>query len=183
MSQVPALPSLLTHLKEVALETAVKIPELLTGEQVANRLGISRERVRQLAGRPDFPPPLGRIGKAIVWSEDDVEAYVSGVRKFFVVSGISIGIDKAKELAARLEIKGGPGGSDARNRARALAFAIQAQLEGDGRLDIKTGKEAATVFSVLQEWLETVGVDVFGEKLMDLRYRLHAELQDGGSDA
>jgi prophage regulatory protein len=176
----------LTHLKEVALEAAVKIPELLTGEQVATRLGISRERVRQLSGRPDFPPPLGRIGKAVVWSETDVEAYAKGTRLFFVVNGISIGVERAKELAARLERKGAPGGTDDRNRARMLAAAIRAQLElgsqgtlGNPGINVHD-EQAAAVFAVLDKWLEDVGVDTFGEQLMDLRYRLHGEFPTGG---
>jgi hypothetical protein len=41
--------------------------ELVTGAEVGRRLGISRERVRQLTARPDFPEPLGRIGPAKVW--------------------------------------------------------------------------------------------------------------------
>jgi hypothetical protein len=180
ISQADRLPFVLTHLKEVALEAVMKIPELLTGEQVATRLGISRERVRQLAGRPDFPPPLGRIGKAIVWSEDDVDAYANGVRRFFIVNGISIGTERARELAARLEREAGPGGTEKRNRARALASAVSSQLEVGGGMNI-SDKEAATVFDVLQKWLDDVGVDAFGEQLMDLRYRLYADLDDAGA--
>lgn len=41
--------------------------DLVTGGEIARRLGISRERVRQLAQRPDFPSPLGRLGSANIW--------------------------------------------------------------------------------------------------------------------
>jgi prophage regulatory protein len=41
--------------------------DLVTGGEIARRLGVSRERVRQLAQRPDFPAPLGRLGQANIW--------------------------------------------------------------------------------------------------------------------
>jgi hypothetical protein len=41
--------------------------ELVTGAEIGRRLGISRERVRQLTARSDFPESLGRIGPANVW--------------------------------------------------------------------------------------------------------------------
>lgn len=42
--------------------------ELVTGAEIGRRLGISRERVRQLTHHPDFPKPLGRLGSANVWT-------------------------------------------------------------------------------------------------------------------
>ena len=41
--------------------------DLVTGGEIARRLGVSRERVRQLAQRPDFPAPIGRLGQANIW--------------------------------------------------------------------------------------------------------------------
>lgn len=51
------------------------LDELVTGAEVARRLGLSRERVRQLAQRDDFPRPLGRVGNAIVWRWPDVDEW------------------------------------------------------------------------------------------------------------
>lgn len=52
-----------------------ELEQLLTGADVARRLGLSRERVRQLAQRDDFPQPLGRVGNYIVWRAEEIEAW------------------------------------------------------------------------------------------------------------
>lgn len=51
------------------------LEDLVTGADVARRLGVSRERVRQLAERDDFPDPLGRLGNYVVWRSADIEAW------------------------------------------------------------------------------------------------------------
>jgi predicted DNA-binding transcriptional regulator AlpA len=45
---------------------------LLTRTEIARRLGISGERVRQLALKPDFPRPVGRVGQAVAWQQADI---------------------------------------------------------------------------------------------------------------
>jgi predicted DNA-binding transcriptional regulator AlpA len=52
--------------------TPTGIADLVTGAEAARRLGVSRERLRQLAARPGFPPPLGQLGRATVWRDADV---------------------------------------------------------------------------------------------------------------
>lgn len=54
-----------------------ELDQLVSGADVARRLGVSRERVRQLAERDDFPEPLGKIGPAIVWRWADVEQWAA----------------------------------------------------------------------------------------------------------
>jgi prophage regulatory protein len=49
--------------------------DLVTGAEIARRLGISRERVRQLAQRPDFPAPIGRLGQANIWGWTAVDEW------------------------------------------------------------------------------------------------------------
>jgi hypothetical protein len=58
--------------------------ELVLGSEAARRLGLSRERVRQLAvdPRPAFPAPIGRFstggdprGDRIVWDWAEVERW------------------------------------------------------------------------------------------------------------
>lgn len=150
------------------------VPALLTGEEVADRLNLSRERVRQLTGRPDFPTPLGRIGRAIVWRDRDVDDYVSGVRAFFAVNDISIGLEKARELAARLERKVG---LDSHSASAQVAKSIRELVKTGGAIRV-TGDHASAVFAALQSWLADTDIDVFGEQLMTLRYRLFGDLQD-----
>ncbi|MFN2505445.1 MAG: helix-turn-helix transcriptional regulator [Acidimicrobiales bacterium] len=44
-------------------------PELVSGAEIARRLNVSRERVRQWAASPKlgFPAPVARIGRSVVW--------------------------------------------------------------------------------------------------------------------
>ncbi|OFW71192.1 MAG: hypothetical protein A2Y55_05865 [Actinobacteria bacterium RBG_16_68_12] len=45
---------------------------LITRTEIARGLGISGERVRQLASKPDFPRPVGRVGQALAWHHADI---------------------------------------------------------------------------------------------------------------
>ena len=45
---------------------------LVTRREIARRLGISSERVRQLGMHREFPRPAGRVGRAIAWRQDDI---------------------------------------------------------------------------------------------------------------
>jgi hypothetical protein len=44
-------------------------PELVSGAEIARRLNVSRERVRQWAASPKlgFPAPVARVGRSVVW--------------------------------------------------------------------------------------------------------------------
>lgn len=53
----------------------VDVDELVTGAEVGRRVGLSRERIRQLAERDDFPKPVGRAGVAILWRWPDVQRW------------------------------------------------------------------------------------------------------------
>lgn len=56
-----------------------ELEDLVTGGEIAKRLGMSRARVHQLAARPDFPKPLGRVGQSKVWRWSDVRAWLPQV--------------------------------------------------------------------------------------------------------
>lgn len=43
--------------------------------EIARLLGVSRQRVFQLASRPDFPAPVARLHMGSVWALDDVKAW------------------------------------------------------------------------------------------------------------
>jgi predicted DNA-binding transcriptional regulator AlpA len=53
----------------------VELEDLVTGADIGRRLSLSTQRVHQLAEALDFPQPLGRVGKAIVWRWADVERW------------------------------------------------------------------------------------------------------------
>lgn len=55
--------------------TSTALEDLVTGAEAARRLGVSRQRLQQLAARDDFPEPLGVLGRANVWRSSDVAAW------------------------------------------------------------------------------------------------------------
>jgi hypothetical protein len=57
--------------------------ELVSGAEVARRLGVSRERVRQWAANPrySFPPSTGRSGPAKLWRWPEVERWAAEHRR------------------------------------------------------------------------------------------------------
>lgn len=57
--------------------TTTALEDLVTGAEAARRLGVSRERLRQLSAREDFPPPLGVLGRAKVWSNTDIARWAA----------------------------------------------------------------------------------------------------------
>ena len=61
--------------------------EAITGSEVARRLGVSRERVRQWAQRDDFPRPFARIGPSIVWRADDIARWAENTGRALIDSG------------------------------------------------------------------------------------------------
>jgi hypothetical protein len=51
-------------------------PELLAATDVAELLGVSRQRVHQLSGeRADFPAPCARLGSGPIWTRPAIEAF------------------------------------------------------------------------------------------------------------
>ena len=59
------------------MSTESEPTELVTGAEIARRAGFSRARAHQLAARPDFPRPLGRIGQAKVWRWDEIREWIA----------------------------------------------------------------------------------------------------------
>ena len=49
--------------------------ELVTAVDIAERLGISPQRVNVLANGPGFPKPLGKLGRSAVWRWSSVERW------------------------------------------------------------------------------------------------------------
>jgi hypothetical protein len=62
----------------------VELNELITGGELARRLGISRQRMHQLREfDPAFPPALGKVGHAFVWRWPDVQAWAKRTGRSF----------------------------------------------------------------------------------------------------
>jgi prophage regulatory protein len=57
------------------------VPRYLYGAgEITKRLGVSRQRARQIIDRPDFPEPYDRLGMGAVWRIDEVEAWIKKYR-------------------------------------------------------------------------------------------------------
>lgn len=50
--------------------------DLVGATEAAQLLGVSRQRVGQLAERPDFPAPIARISAGPVWTRASVHAFM-----------------------------------------------------------------------------------------------------------
>lgn len=48
---------------------------LVGAAEIAEMLGVSRQRVTQLTGRADFPEPVARLAMGKVWRLEDVEEW------------------------------------------------------------------------------------------------------------
>ncbi|MFY1576158.1 helix-turn-helix transcriptional regulator [Verrucosispora sp. WMMD703] len=45
--------------------------------EIQERLGVSRQRTRQIIDRPDFPAPYERLRMGAVWRIADVERWIA----------------------------------------------------------------------------------------------------------
>jgi predicted DNA-binding transcriptional regulator AlpA len=53
----------------------IAVEQLVGAAEVAEILGVSRQRVTQLTSRPDFPAPVAVLAMGKVWTRDAVEAW------------------------------------------------------------------------------------------------------------
>ena len=49
---------------------------LVGAHEIRDMLGVSRQRVYQLAGRADFPRPFATLAQGKIWLVEDVEAWI-----------------------------------------------------------------------------------------------------------
>src|SRR5258708_4700127 len=90
--KIPGYPSRMS-------ETVHELTDLVTGAEVARRLGMATQRARQLAARTDFPQPLGRVGNAVVWKWEAISGWARKNMNFEILpDGSSIVV---RELHAR----------------------------------------------------------------------------------
>lgn len=59
------------------------IPELAGATEIADALGVTRQRVQQLASEPGFPAPVAVLKMGKVWALDDVRAWAAGTDRQF----------------------------------------------------------------------------------------------------
>jgi predicted DNA-binding transcriptional regulator AlpA len=49
---------------------------LMGAAEIAERLGVSRQRVQQLIARRDWPKPFDTLAMGKVWKSEDIEAWI-----------------------------------------------------------------------------------------------------------
>jgi predicted DNA-binding transcriptional regulator AlpA len=54
----------------------VAAEQLMGAAEIADRLGVSRQRVQQLITRADWPAPFATLEMGRVWRAEDVEAWI-----------------------------------------------------------------------------------------------------------
>ena len=52
-----------------------ELVELVGTAEIAEMLGLSRQRVHQLTSKPDFPQPLAVLAAGVIWRREDVEEW------------------------------------------------------------------------------------------------------------
>ena len=52
------------------------LPELVSRVEIAEMLGVTRQRVHQLVGQSDFPEPVSVLGVGMIWRREDVEDWM-----------------------------------------------------------------------------------------------------------
>lgn len=57
------------------MTTTPKNPQLMGSAEIAELLGVSRQRVQQLIAKPDFPAPVADLAMGKVWRAEDVHAW------------------------------------------------------------------------------------------------------------
>jgi predicted DNA-binding transcriptional regulator AlpA len=50
---------------------------LVGAREIRDLLGVSRQRVYQLAGRDDFPRPVAALASGKVWRIEDIQAWIA----------------------------------------------------------------------------------------------------------
>ena len=53
---------------------------LVGAYEIRELLGVSRQRLYQLAGRPDFPKPIAKLTLGKIWALSDIEAWIDTYR-------------------------------------------------------------------------------------------------------
>jgi hypothetical protein len=67
---------------------SIELDQSVTGTEIASRLGVSRERVRQLEERPDYPLPVGVVGRSKLWRWAEVEGWARDTGRLPLRSGV-----------------------------------------------------------------------------------------------
>ena len=57
-----------------------EFPRLIGAHEIRDMLGVSRQRVYQLAGQSGFPKPVATLAQGKVWAVEEVEIWIDAHR-------------------------------------------------------------------------------------------------------
>ena len=57
-----------------------EFPRLIGAHEIRDMLGVSRQRVYQLAGQSGFPKPVATLAQGKVWAVEDVQTWIDAHR-------------------------------------------------------------------------------------------------------
>lgn len=78
------------------------LPQLMGSSEIAVRLGLSRQRIQQLAERDDFPEPFQELRMGRVWWTHEVEEWIRRWRAGESPRTHDCCADTARHLAERV---------------------------------------------------------------------------------
>lgn len=61
---------------EIIMRRADELPDVLGIAEIAEALGVSRQRAHQLTSTKNFPVEIGRVRATRLWSRQDIEEFV-----------------------------------------------------------------------------------------------------------
>jgi predicted DNA-binding transcriptional regulator AlpA len=64
--------------------------DLVGVHEIAELLGVSRQRVHQLAATPDFPTPVAELAAGDIWKREDIETWRTRMRPFRRVKDVVV---------------------------------------------------------------------------------------------
>lgn len=56
--------------------------DLVGTAEIADLLGVSRQRVHQLSGEPGFPEPVASLSAGMIWQKSDVVRWAREHKRF-----------------------------------------------------------------------------------------------------
>lgn len=80
--------------------------DLVGVSEIASMLGVSRQRVDQLATSPDFPDPVAELGAGRIWTRAAVEAWMAGQDSRAPAAELEAGIASALSDSLRRVLVG-----------------------------------------------------------------------------
>ena len=73
----------MTSCQTATVSGVAELMHLAGRTELAEMLGVSRQRARELTERADFPPPIAQLRRGPIWKIDDVAAWARSVGRTF----------------------------------------------------------------------------------------------------